>query len=65
MEFVYTDSQHQNPLKSIITIGLPDLDYYILQYDSEKYKEMLLDAAETVPGVFGPVCSSGHRLLLI
>jgi hypothetical protein len=34
-----------------------------IYYDKEKYKEMLLDAAETVLGIFGPVCSSGRRLL--
>lgn len=37
----------------MVAINLPDLDYSILQYDREKYKEMLLDAAETVLGIFG------------
>jgi hypothetical protein len=37
----------------VVAINLPDLDYSILQYDREKYKEMLLDAAETVLGIFG------------
>lgn len=53
MKYIYTDSQHQNPLNRVVTIGLPDLDYSVLQYDREKYKEMLLDAAETVLGIFG------------
>jgi DNA polymerase elongation subunit (family B) len=53
MKYVYTDSQHQNPLNRVITIGLPDLDYSTLRYDRDKYKDMLLDAAETVLGIFG------------
>lgn len=53
MKYIYTDSQHQNPLKRVVTIGLPDLDYSILKYDREKYKQMLLDAAESVLGIFG------------
>jgi hypothetical protein len=29
------------------------LDYYYYYYDKEKYREMVLDAAETVLGFFG------------
>jgi DNA polymerase elongation subunit (family B) len=53
IQYIHTDSQHQNPLNRVITIGLPDVDYSSLQYDRGKYKEMLLDAAETVLGIFG------------
>jgi DNA polymerase elongation subunit (family B) len=52
IEYVYTDSQHQNPLSRVVSAqfirGNDSLDY-----DKEKYKEMLLDAAETVLGIFG------------
>jgi len=52
IQYVYTDSQHQNPLNRVVTAG--DSDNYIgLEYDKEKYKEMLLDASETTLGIFG------------
>jgi DNA polymerase elongation subunit (family B) len=39
IEYAYTDSQHQNPLCTVVQIilGSDSLDY-----DKEKYKEMLL-----------------------
>jgi len=50
IQYIYTDSQHNNPLCIVTPIenfaSLP-------QYDKEKYKEMILDAAETVLGYFG------------
>src|ERR1041385_6233661 len=50
IQYVYTDSKHNNPLHRVTPIenfaSLP-------QYDKEKYKEMILDAAETVLGFFG------------
>ena len=46
-----TDSQNQNPLNRVLTAGVND--NFGLDYDKEKYKEMLLDAAETVLGIFG------------
>jgi DNA polymerase elongation subunit (family B) len=49
IEYVYTDSQHQNPLNRVVTIA--GIDNII--YDRDKYKEMLLDAAETLLGIFG------------
>ena len=51
IEYVYTDSQHQNPLSRVVPaqfIRNTDSDY-----DKEKYKEMLLDASETILGIFG------------
>jgi DNA polymerase elongation subunit (family B) len=48
MQYVYTDSQHQNPMNRITTEFNSESNY-----DREKYKEMLLDAAETVLGIFG------------
>jgi DNA polymerase elongation subunit (family B) len=50
IQYIYTDSKHSNPLCRVIPIentrSLPP-------YDREKYKEMILDAAETVLGYFG------------
>ncbi len=44
---MYTDSKHNNPLCRVTPVenfgSLP-------QYDREKHKEMILDAAETVLG---------------
>ena len=51
IEYIYTDSQHQNPLNRV-TIADSDNNFG-LNYDREKYKEMLLDATETVLGIFG------------
>jgi hypothetical protein len=50
IQYIYIDSKHNNPLCRVTPIeniqSLP-------QYDKEKYKEMALDAAETVLGLFG------------
>jgi DNA polymerase-2 len=50
IQYIYTDAKHNNPLCRVTPIeklgSLP-------QYDKEKYKEMVLDAAETVLGFFG------------
>ena len=50
IQYIYTDSQHQNPLNRIAIAGDNNFG---LNYDKEKYKEMLLDATETVLGIFG------------
>jgi len=50
IQYIYTDSKHNNPLCRMTPIeNLASLP----QYDKEKYKEMILDAAETVLGYFG------------
>ena len=50
IQYIYTNSQHNNPLCRVVPIenmkSLPP-------YDKEKYREMILDAAETVLGYFG------------
>jgi DNA polymerase elongation subunit (family B) len=52
IEYVYTDSQHQNPLSRVVPAQfIRNNDS--LEYDKEKYKELLLDASETVMGIFG------------
>jgi DNA polymerase I len=50
--YVYTDSQHQNPLSRVVPVQFIQ-NNKSLEYDKEKYKEMLLDASETVLGIFG------------
>ena len=52
IEYVYTDSQHQNPLSRVVPAQIIR-NNDSLKYDKEKYKEMLLDASETVLGIFG------------
>jgi DNA polymerase elongation subunit (family B) len=51
IQYIYTDSQHQNPLERVVPVGSDN--NFGLNYDKEKYKDMLLDAAETVLGIFG------------
>lgn len=50
IQYIYTNSQHQNPLNRVVTA---DSSLHDIEYDREKYKEMLLDAAETALGMFG------------
>ena len=51
IKYIYTDSGHQNPLSRVrVEDGYNNSG---LVYDRQKYKEMLLDAAETVLGIFG------------
>src|SRR6476620_8316398 len=52
IHYIYTDSQHQNPLNKVVPIGDSNDDFGP-NYDREKYKDMLLDASETVLGIFG------------
>jgi DNA polymerase elongation subunit (family B) len=52
IQYIYTDSQHQNPINRVVTAGDWDGNSG-LSYDREKYKQMLLDATENVLGIFG------------
>jgi DNA polymerase elongation subunit (family B) len=50
IKYIYTNSKHNNPLCRVTPIeNLASMP----AYDKEKYKEMILDAAETVLGFFG------------
>jgi DNA polymerase elongation subunit (family B) len=50
IQYIYTDSKHNNSLCRVTPIeNLASLP----QYDKEKYKEMIIDAAGTVLGFFG------------
>ncbi len=46
------DSQHQR-LQRVMPVQYLNDNDAALEYDKEKYKEMLLDAAETILGIFG------------
>lgn len=53
IQYIHTDSQHQNPLNRVVTADVAsDIDFR-LEYDKERYKELLMDAAETALGIFG------------
>jgi DNA polymerase elongation subunit (family B) len=53
IKYIYTNSQHKNPLCRVASINSAKGMEGKLNYDKEKYKEMILDAAETVLGYFG------------
>jgi DNA polymerase elongation subunit (family B) len=63
IQYIYTNSQHNNPLCRVVPleilqkVGEKDKDDKdngkTRIYDKDKYREMILDAAETVLGYFG------------
>jgi hypothetical protein len=59
INYIYTNTEHKNPLCRIAALETaPEKDGCdnkgrSLNYDKEKYREMILDAAETVLGTFG------------
>jgi hypothetical protein len=54
---IFIDSQHNNPLCRVIPVDIDSIQEegktILNNYDKEKYKEMILDAAETILGLFG------------
>ena len=70
VDFVYVNAKHHNPLRRVAPIEIYDKAYY----DSEKYRDMVLDASETVLSTFGfsrqrfglrpPIRSFSEALLL-
>jgi DNA polymerase elongation subunit (family B) len=55
IRYIYTDSQHKNPLCRVVPVdnAHESNPKDAFSYDKEKYREMILDAAETVLGYFG------------
>jgi DNA polymerase elongation subunit (family B) len=53
IKYIFTDSQNKNPLCRVASISSINTKKENLDYDKEKYKEMILDAAEMVLGYFG------------
>ena len=52
VEYIFTDTRHTNPLYRVTPIDFIK-EGQRLDYDKEKYRKMLLEAAETVLGYFG------------
>jgi DNA polymerase elongation subunit (family B) len=52
VEYIYTNPGHTNPLYRVIPRALVEQTLHI-SYDKEKYRDMLLEGAETVLGYFG------------
>ncbi|MGC2575318.1 MAG: DNA polymerase domain-containing protein [Candidatus Nitrosopolaris sp.] len=50
IQYIYTDAAHSNPLRRVVEFIEQGREQV---YDKEKYREMLLEAAETVLGYFG------------
>ena len=59
INYIYTNTQHKNPLLRVAALGTAPVQNgcqnksKTLNYDKEKYREMILDAAETVLHYFG------------
>ena len=55
IRYIYTNSQHKNPLCRVVPVENTNESSTeeAFSYDKEKYREMILDAAETVLGYFG------------
>jgi DNA polymerase elongation subunit (family B) len=55
IQYIYTNSQHSNPLCRVVPIedNVVQATEPLLKYNKEKYKEMILDAVETVLGISG------------
>jgi DNA polymerase elongation subunit (family B) len=53
IKYIYTNSQHNNPLCRVVPVFNTLENNGKANYDKEKYREMILDAAETVLGYFG------------
>jgi DNA polymerase elongation subunit (family B) len=64
IQYIYTNSQHKNPLCRVVPLEIlqkveekekdgKEENGKTLNYDKDKYREMILDAADTVLGYFG------------
>ena len=54
IKYIYTNTQHNNPLCRVTQVkNAEKVNEEILRYDKEKYREMILDGAQTVLGYFG------------
>jgi hypothetical protein len=53
IQYIYTNSKHKNPTCRVIPVLKGENGDTVTLYDKEKYRDLLLDAAETVLGYFG------------
>ena len=49
IQYIYTDAAHKNPLRRVMPLDLVSEEH---DYDKEKYREMLLEAAGSILGYF-------------
>ncbi len=52
IQYIYTDAAHSNPLRRVTHVDFIE-EGREQGYDKEKYREMILEAAETILGYFG------------
>jgi DNA polymerase elongation subunit (family B) len=50
IQYIYTDASHKNPLRRVMPLDLISEEH---NYDKQKYREMLLEATESILGYFG------------
>jgi DNA polymerase elongation subunit (family B) len=50
IQYIHTDAAHKNPLRRVMPLDLISEEH---DYDKEKYREVLLEAAESILGYFG------------
>jgi hypothetical protein len=57
IQYIYTNSQHKDPLRRVIPLEIlqkgESRENTAMNYDKEKYRQMILVGAETVLGYFG------------
>jgi hypothetical protein len=54
IKYIYTDAQHSNPLCRVTPVNVTKRGVVeTVGYDRDKYREMMLDAAQTMLGYFG------------
>ena len=50
IQYIHTTAAHKNPLRRVMPLDLVSKEH---DYDKEKYREMLLQATESILGYFG------------
>ncbi len=50
IQYIYMDAAHKNPLRRVMPLDLISEEH---DYDKQKYREMLLEATESILGYFG------------
>ncbi|MEM2123543.1 MAG: DNA polymerase domain-containing protein, partial [Candidatus Bathyarchaeia archaeon] len=51
VRYIYVNEDHRNPYRRVVSADLTDSSHQY--YDKEKYVDLVLDAAETMLGIFG------------
>jgi hypothetical protein len=53
IQYIYINSKHKNPLCRVVPVLKDEKEQVVTSYDKEKYRDLVLDAAETGLGYFG------------